>query len=63
MIRAVETLKQDQGELDRRLLRRYALEAIEFLYQAMNNGEMPLEERIHAAEILATTAGVPAEED
>ena len=58
-------IERNQDELDRRLIRRYAIEAIEFLYEVMMGRVegSDLEERIHAAEILATTAGLPTKGD
>jgi hypothetical protein len=62
-IEGVIEFKQDEYELDRRLLRRYALEAVEFLHSVMLDEAQVLEDRIKAAEILAVSAGVPTKED
>lgn len=62
MIKVVP-LPQHEAIDDARLLRRYALEAMEFLHDVMSAADAPLCERIKCAEILATRAGVPYEED
>ena len=52
-----------EHQKDMLLIRRHALDAIEFLYGVMMDASNPLGLRIKAAEILATSAGVPRDED